>query len=128
MKVADLEGAALELLVARAFETHYAETIRLEVKYPRLPKYRDALLAIRRNLEQGKSFLEWAQAGPLIELHGISLIWDEAGFTGQIIWTAEKWRKGCMPSDKPISTSQSHSPTEAAMRCFIASTLGETVE
>lgn len=57
----------------------------------------------------------WAQAGPIIERGGISLCYASAG---EFFWVAEK-----------NQTRQiDHTPLIAAMRCYVASKLGDEVD
>jgi hypothetical protein len=63
---------------------------------------------------------DWGQGGPIIEREGISLIRQTPDR-----WVSE-YSNGCGRFDH----ARSHGPTPliAAMRCYVASKLGETVE
>lgn len=58
---------------------------------------------------------DWAQAGPIIEREGISL----TQFSNYPQWTAEHPYSICYDGPTPLI---------AAMRCYVASKLGSTVE
>ncbi len=60
---------------------------------------------------------EWAQAGPIIEREGISIERFKSGPN----WSAFKFDTGDCEINVP-------SPLIAAMRCFICSKLGDTVD
>jgi len=54
---------------------------------------------------------DWSQGGPIIEREGISITYDD-------VWTAEDVYGRAQWGDTPLI---------AAMRCFVASKLGDTV-
>jgi len=61
--------------------------------------------------------VEWNQGGPLIEGEGISLEWS--GWGGDEQWIA------CLKHDDEF---KGPTPLVAAMRCYVASRLGDEVE
>lgn len=60
----------------------------------------------------------WAQGGPLIQMYEIDLKVVEGGM----------WQASNFFNDLVIHRFVGYSPLEAAMRCFVASKLGEEVE
>lgn len=62
--------------------------------------------------------MRWAQGGPLIEREGIDLLKNGG------VWTALK----TMTIDHPHLRVSGPTPLIAAMRCFVASRLGDEVE
>jgi hypothetical protein len=61
----------------------------------------------------------WAQGGPIIERKIVSIDKEEGGKR----WAAFAWR-----SDRDLQKSIGPTPLIAAMRCYVASKLGEEVE
>ena len=58
---------------------------------------------------------DWAQGGPIIEREKIGVWWDG-------VWHAKY--DGC----RPDQVQDAHTPLIAAMRCYVASKLGDEVE
>jgi hypothetical protein len=100
--VASLEGAALDWAVAKCEEPN----LTLEAFQQEWEKYNYA------------ASLDWAQGGPIIELEGINL----RALSGAL-WEAETWSAagGQYLLDGPT-------PLVAAMRCYVASKLGNEIE
>lgn len=66
---------------------------------------------------------DWAQGGPIIERERISLEYlSGAGDAGMDVWVATRAEGPC------ISEEQADKPLVAAMRCFVASKLGDEVD
>jgi hypothetical protein len=66
----------------------------------------------------GPSFV-WSQGGPIIEREGISIYPDESGDMPEVKWSA----------DSPDALRWGGpTPLIAAMRCFVASKLGDEIE
>jgi hypothetical protein len=109
MKVSELQGAALDWAVAKAEE--------LEVW--REP---DGIYLCEGG-EVGFMFrpsTDWAQGGPIIEREVISLIHPKYD-----CWTAHCYDKTV---DDESYTLDGPTPLIAAMRCFVASKLGDEIE
>lgn len=71
-----------------------------------------------------KPSTNWAQAGPIIEREGISLDYIGVGEDIRVqAWHATKWL-----ADDLVSSGSGPTPLVAAMRCYVASKLGEEVE
>jgi hypothetical protein len=69
---------------------------------------------------------DWSQGGPIIEREGISI--TGTGFTG---WECEEgWYAHICNTKDFIEDRYEHGPTPliAAMRCYVASKLGDEVE
>jgi len=64
---------------------------------------------------------DWAQGGPIIEREGISIVldWD---VVGEFLWGATRIEQSV------VSQAEGTTPLIAAMRCFVASKLGDEVE
>lgn len=132
MKVSELEGAELDYWVAKALGLPVEMLTPGEAKIPREPK-------------PGGHWYEfsskWEQGGPIIEREGICLV---ANATRWPKTEVHGWRAGL-----DIEAHEGHSYSEhtsdmayiemrneyngktsliAAMRCFVASKFGETVE
>ena len=69
------------------------------------------------NDEQYSPSTEWSQGGPLLCREGIATYPMPGGVGGE--WRAEKYGRHLQAGPDPLI---------AAMRCFVASKLGETVE
>jgi len=61
----------------------------------------------------------WSQGGPIIEREIVSIDKEEGGKR----WAAFAWR-----SDRDLQRAIGPTPLIAAMRCYVASKLGDTVE
>lgn len=104
IKTADATGAALDWLVCKALG-HY------------LPPFDEYTLGWLGT----KNFsTDWSQGGPIVEREGISLIRQT-----ETRWVSE-YSNGCSRSDH--GRSWGPTPLIAAMRCFVASKLGDTAE
>lgn len=67
----------------------------------------------------------WAQGGPIIEREGISIDCQFLSFQGDGYWEA----KGVSHEDNETSiTAGGPTPLIAAMRCYVASKLGDEVD
>jgi len=110
--VASLEGAALDWAVANCegeLSQHGGQVHLVESK---VRFYEDTL-----DIQYTPS-TDWAQGGPIIEREGINL----RALSGAL-WEAETWSAegGQYLLDGPT-------PLVAAMRCYVASVLGDEVE
>lgn len=65
--------------------------------------------------------INWSQAGPIIEREGVSVEFGRAEFKTE--WIA--YKLGTPHEDNPEG---GHAPLVAAMRCYVASKLGDSVE
>jgi hypothetical protein len=67
---------------------------------------------------------DWAQGGPIIEREKIDLYHR----TNDGTWTAAKWNDTLGGGELTSKTSACPTPLIAAMRCYVVSELGDTVE
>jgi hypothetical protein len=67
---------------------------------------------------------DWTQGGPIIEREGISICNLEANSSGVEGWTASMGELWSPQDDGLVSAT----PLIAAMRCYVASKLGDEVE
>lgn len=109
MKTSELTGPALDWAVAKCegyFDIDMAVVRNGEVRVHYFDKW--------------APFTDWAQGGPIIEREGIELSMPR-------LTTREKW---CATRIENSAVCEDHGPTPliAAMRCFVASRLGDDVE
>ena len=102
MKTSELTGAALDWAVAKC-ESIYFEN--LEDFEQSAPDYSD-----------------WAQGGPIIEREKITLNYDNCGPT--LLWEAKHFAF----DGTELQCEYGSTPLIAAMRCYVASQMGEAVE
>ena len=103
MKTSELTGAALDWAVSKC--------LGFDWEFP----------------EIGDSFAQyssdWSQGGPIIEREKISLEYlAGAGDAGTDVWVATRHEQPC------VSEERGATPLIAAMRCYVASKLGDEVE
>ena len=121
IKVSEAEGAALDWLVAKCEGKRTYIVTHLETG--------GAVFIADADLEDmevdGSTVLaystDWAQGGPIIEREEISVEFGRADFITP--WIA--YKLGLPHEDNPEGGS---TPLIAAMRCYVASKLGDTVE
>jgi len=127
MRTSELSGAALNWAVAIA-EGWQPTTARDNTgQYPWLIK-------VGKNIDpkQYRPSTNWIQGGPIIERERISLIW--MGFADEQYWVGsidavrrehEMFNGIELPYEHEAKGT---TPLEAAMRCYVASKLGDDVE
>lgn len=76
---------------------------------------------------------DWAQGGPIIEREGINLSVDYqddalSNDMVQIGWKGNLWNNSVPGTSGFLQWAYGPTPLIAAMRCFVASRLGDTVE
>ena len=111
MKVADLEGLALDYWVSRA-----ERRFDVKVDGDRCVTYRSG--GLPRTYAPSK---EWMKGGPLIERESITVMCFTEGWAAQIGATTyidTNWDEECWRGPSPLI---------AAMRCLVASRFGEEV-
>jgi hypothetical protein len=99
MKTSELSGAALDWAVAKCEEPN----LTLEAFQQDWEKYNCA------------ASIDWAQAGPIIEREKIDTYYGEKGWWQAVAETNDVFAFGS-------------TPLIAAMRCYVASKLGDEVE
>jgi len=113
IKTNELTGAALDWAVAKAHKGR--EEIRIVSK----------TYIFWRELSPVGFFApstDWAQGGPIIER-------EKLGVTFEAGWEVPRWSAWGAGVDEPrTETYAGDTPLEAAMRCFVASKLGDEVE
>lgn len=120
MKVSELQGAALDWAVARALNLNEEDYVEIDNLYGpvwRGPEYST----------------DWAVAGPIIEREKIGVWWathyvDDEGQEYGNHWYAEM---GCTDENadsRYCGVEDGPTPLVAAMRCYVASKLGDEVE
>lgn len=118
MKTSELTGAALDWAVAEASGT---------------PIYRSGKTMTRMDMDRNvywQPSIDWQQGGPIIERERISVMlsfrdsYAEGANAKPSGWCARKYQYGVL--NEPLS----HAPTPliAAMRCYVASKLGDEIE
>lgn len=103
MKTSELTGAALDWAVAKCEGVLAPDGIQLS------DEYCDRL----RHDQDGGFSTDWAQGGPIIEREGISV---------------REVLKGSWVADVEVGFEEGPTPLIAAMRCRVASKLGDEVE
>jgi len=102
MKTSELTGAALDWAVAKCEGIDYGkDDVRFRGAYAR------------------KYSTDWAQAGPIIEREGISVAYIDDNIADGA------WFASTVGGDE---NTEGPTPLIAAMRCYVASKLGDTVE
>lgn len=104
MKTNELTGSALDWAVAKA-----------EVQEP-VGSFLDGVVA-HPDYNKFYPSTDWSQGGPIIEREGIRL--HRSFVTGR--WWAD-------PEADPLRPVAGPTPLIAAMRCFVASRLGDTID
>jgi hypothetical protein len=102
IETSELQGAALDWAVAKCEVTEPIE----EFDYFFLKNHDNGFCYYSMN---------WAQGGPIIEREGLCLNYDPF---------SKRWN--C--STKVLDSYQAETPLIAAMRCYVASKLGDEVE
>ena len=115
MKTNELSGAALDWAVAKA------EGDELTCKSIQYPEY-------AKHYPKVSPSTNWALGGPIIEREQIA-IWPEShdgviGTENSKQWLATMYYNG----GEQYTSEPSPSPLEAAMRCYVASKLGDEVQ
>jgi hypothetical protein len=113
MKTSELTGAALDWAVAKC-EKEAGMNVR--------EGYGGSLLVVDANDfgAPANYSTDWAQGGPIIEREKLCLDIDSAGVW--LAWTKQNY------DDEPRHMVSGPTPLIAAMRCYVASELGDTVE
>ena len=108
MKTSELTGPALDWAVAKC------------------EGYVGVALQERTKTDWYAPSTEWAQGGPIIEREAISIAADTAGMFDSFVWFASV-DDILADADEEIGV-RGPTPLIAAMRCYVASKLGDEVE
>ncbi len=103
MKTAELTGAALDWAVAKC------EEFNIDI-------HAGMALTIRGDGDWWNPSTDWAQGGAIIEREGMQL------------WKGGAWCASLDQSFNPPDFQTGTTPLVAAMRCYVASKLGDEVE
>jgi hypothetical protein len=104
MKTSELQGAALDWAVAKC-EGQVSDSVRFM-----------AIFTHQNKTKQGYCYsIDWSQGGPIIERERMD-VWTH---------TNKEWASSI---DKGRSEYRGPTPLIAAMRCYVASKLGDEVE
>ena len=127
IKTSELTGAELNLMVAKCLGIKGAHLHKgLQWPVPPHPDYVAVGLDMCGNQDVLDFINDWAQGGPIIERESISVVCA----IGDGIWSAYPCDKG--PAHNPVQQVSTGSvgptPLIAAMRCYVASKLGDEVE
>jgi len=109
MKTSELQGAALDWAVAKC------EGKGIEFDDPKDPRLTLDGIAYQP-LHSYTPSTDWAQGGPIIEREKINL--GSVLCDGREFWTATMY----------LAESEGPTPLVAAMRCYVASKLGDEIE
>jgi hypothetical protein len=123
VKTSELQGAALDWAVAKC-EGVWVEYVDDEITQCLLQK------------PSGRyaPSTDWAQGGPIIERESIFVLREQSGFKGRRLWAATSGANKAVglneDSIKLYRDAFYFGPTPliAAMRCYVASKLGDEVE
>ena len=118
MKTNELIDAALDFAVALARD----ESVRVEGG-----RVRFALSQFTNDCDLYSPSTDWAQGGPIIDLE-IGNLWkhNKLDPNEPDVWTAAAYRKA--PDGTMLYYEEGPTPLIAAMRCYVASKLGDTVD
>jgi len=117
MKTLELTGPALDWAVAKCAGVEIIEDYSLK-SYPLLIVPGEEHLVDDGYAGYSPS-TDWAQGGPIIEREGISIAWNGTGR-----WQAANASHHVLPD---YVTAFGPTPLIAAMRCYVASKLGDEV-
>ena len=117
MRVSELQGAALDWAVAKC--EGYTGLHKIAGRMPHEPQL--GIWPPRKeygvmDLWELSYSTDWAQGGPIIEREKINLGWVFCD--GREFWTATMY----------LAESEGPTPLVAAMRCYVASRLGDEIE
>jgi hypothetical protein len=119
MKTSELTGAALDWAVAQCEYKDAEVDEYFEFSYS--PYIRDYQTGNRIPFTPSTN---WVQGGPIIERDIVELIRCRDGSSGPIFWEARAGFEG----EPGHAVETGHTPLIAAMRCYVASKLGDEVD
>lgn len=120
MKTADLTGAALDWAVAKC-EGRKPSAYGGAVRATAHPQFPDSPPMFGPELRYST---DWAQGGPIIEREKFDLSWQSAGREGWMAYADQ----GLTDAGVPLFDGNGPTPLIAAMRCYVASKLGDEID
>ena len=122
VKTAELTGPALDWAVAtcEGYECQFED----EVSGPWLVP-QEGFLHDEKSLSQYSPSTSWSQGGPIIEREKISVGYERYGAIGGETWDAVKKSS---TDDTTLWLEYGPTPLVAAMRCYVAAEMGDTIE
>ena len=119
MKTSELTGAALDWAVAKCESGYNFDATGLPW---------DVDTSNPDDDENGAKWFtpstDWAQGGPIIEREGLNIYFDEE----KSKWAAAIWKNITGGGEIQAKAKECPTPLIAAMRCYVASKLGDTIE
>lgn len=132
INVSQAEGLALGWLVAKA-DTNLYPVGDIRLLDGKLLSINAGDYEYSDRWRQYSPSTDWSQGGPIIEREGINLSVDyqDSALSNdmvQIGWKGNLWNNSVPGTAGFLQWAYGPTPLIAAMRCFVASKLGETVE
>jgi hypothetical protein len=124
MKTSELTGAALDWAVAK-YEGYFDMG---------MASVHDGVADVFYFGEAWTPSTDWSQGGPIIERESIFVLREQSGFKGRRLWAATSGAsKAIGLNDDSVKLYRDAfyfgpAPLIAAMRCYVASKLGDEVE
>lgn len=124
VKTSELTGAALDWAVATC---EYDELAAKNIQYPQYAKHYPKI----------SPSTDWSQGGPILGREGIEVRkgnplyfpkGNEKGDYYEDLWIARKTQEHLPPGMRGVYEKWGTTPLIAAMRCYVASKLGDEVE
>ena len=128
MKTSELAGFALDWAVAKCEGYEIVRMRGNEITF--LDRTEDGALS-EKHINYST---DWSQGGPIIERESIFVLREQSGFKGRRLWAATSGaNKAIGLNDDSIKLYRDAfyfgpAPLIAAMRCYVASKLGNEVE
>lgn len=125
MRTSELIGAALDWAVLKASKKAIGQPDHLPFNVEWL---------LMRDAGDFQYSTNWAQGGPIIERESIFVLREQSGFKGRRLWAATSGaNKAIGLNDDSVKLYRDAfyfgpAPLIAAMRCYVASKLGDEVE
>ena len=123
VNVSELSGKALDWAVAKAENFSYGDAGHGQIYI-----YKEGIPLM--NAKAWTPSTDWAQGGPIIEREGIDLYCNLVGQPDHKdpSWQKSDWRARYLRMGYGTDHSYGSTPLIAAMRCYVASKLGDEIE
>lgn len=119
----------------KAFADHIEETLRPEIRvlsddgYKRYPTHQEAPMLFGQGLPSFRYSTNWSQGGPIIEREGIELLCNLTAVEAERFSKSRAdWQAFYRHRRRTEERSYATTPLVAAMRCYVASKLGDEVD